>query len=96
MKISKLEDTLAGARVLDTANIDLSKVGVLTKVKLKNVTNCATMVYSLVAEKEADIANPNTETTAEHIAQDIKVEVSPKGLNVLQKVMNQNNDKPKS
>ena len=32
MKISKLEDTLAGARVLDTANIDLSKVGVLTKV----------------------------------------------------------------
>ena len=55
MKISKLEDTLAGARVLDTANIDLSKVGVLTKVKLKNVTNGATMVYSLVAEKEADI-----------------------------------------
>ena len=55
MKISKLEDTLAGARVLDTANIDLSKVGVLTKEKLKNVTNGATMVYSLVAEKEADI-----------------------------------------
>ena len=55
MKISKLEDTLAGARVLDTADIDLSKVGVLTKVKLKNVTNGATMVYSLVAEKEADI-----------------------------------------
>ena len=55
MKISKLEDTLAGARVLDTANIDLSKVGVLTKVKLKNVTNGATMVYSLVAKKEADI-----------------------------------------
>ena len=55
MKISKLEDTLAGARVLDTANIDLSKVGVLTKVKLKNVTNGATMIYSLVAEKEADI-----------------------------------------
>jgi hypothetical protein len=47
-------------------------------------------------ERDADIANPNTETTAEHIAQDIKVEVSPKGLNVLQKVMNQNNDKPKS
>ena len=55
MKISKLEDTLAGARVLDTDNIDLSKVGVLTKVKLKNVTNGATMMYSLVAEKEADI-----------------------------------------
>ena len=49
MIISKLEDTLAGARGLDTANIDLSKVGVLTKVKLKNVTNGATMFYSTVS-----------------------------------------------
>jgi transcription elongation factor GreA len=55
MKIAKLEDVLANARVLDSENIDLSKVGVLTKVKLKNVANGATMTYSLVAEKEADI-----------------------------------------
>jgi len=55
MKIAKLEDVLANARVLDSENIDLSKVGVLTKVKLKNVANGATMSYSLVAEKEADI-----------------------------------------
>jgi transcription elongation factor GreA len=55
MKIAKLEDTLANARVLDSESIDLSKVGVLTKVKLKNVANGATMSYSLVAEKEADI-----------------------------------------
>ena len=55
MKIAKLEDVLANARVLDSQNIDLSKVGVLTKVRLKNVANGATMTYSLVAEKEADI-----------------------------------------
>ncbi len=55
MKIAKLEDVLANARVLDSENIDLSKVGVLTKVKLKNVANGATMTYSLVAEQEADI-----------------------------------------
>lgn len=55
MKISKLEDALANARVLNEENIDLSKVGVLTKVKIKNVANGATMTYSLVAEKEADI-----------------------------------------
>ena len=55
MKIAKLEDVLANARVLDSENIDLSKVGVLTRVKLKNVANGATMTYSLVAEKEADI-----------------------------------------
>ena len=55
MKISKLEDVLANARVLDEEHIDLSKVGVLPKVKLKNIANGATMSYSLVAEKEADI-----------------------------------------
>ena len=55
MKIAKLEDVLANARVLDSENIDLSKVGVLTKVKLKDVANGATMTYILVAEKEAGI-----------------------------------------
>ena len=37
MKISKLEDVLANARILSEENIDLSKVGVLTKVKIKNL-----------------------------------------------------------
>ena len=55
MKISKLEDVLSNARILSEENIDLSKVGVLTKVKIKNLANSATMEYSLVAEKEADI-----------------------------------------
>ena len=55
MKISKLEDALANARVLNEENIDLSKVGVLTKVKIKNALNGAMVTYSLVAEKEADI-----------------------------------------
>ena len=51
MKISKLEDILANARV-DSEHIDLSKVGVLTKVKLKNVANGATMTYSLMEGKK--------------------------------------------
>ena len=73
---------------------DILKINCTTHVVIKNkLTN---KVYKDEAEKDADIADPNTETAAEHIAQDIKVEVSPKGLNVLQKVMNQNNDKPKS
>ena len=55
MKISKLEDVLANARILSEENIDVTKVGVLTKVKLKNMANSAIMEYSLVAEKEADI-----------------------------------------
>ena len=55
MKISKLEDVLANARILSEEKIDLSKLGVLTKVKIKNLANSATVEYSLVAEKEADI-----------------------------------------
>ena len=76
------------------AHEDLLKIDCTTTVVLRNTkTN---KVYKDEAEKEADIADPNTTTTAADIAQDVKVEVSPKGLNVLQKVMNQNNDKPKS
>ena len=76
------------------AHEDLLKIECTTTVVLRNTrTN---KIYKDEAEKDADIADPNTETVAEHIAQDIKVEVSPKGLNVLQKVMTQNNDKPKS
>ena len=72
---------------------NILKIDCTTTVVLRNTrTN---KVYKDETEKEADIADPNTDTVAEHIAQDITVVVSPKGLNVLQKVMNQNNDKPK-
>jgi hypothetical protein len=72
------------------ANEDLLKIDCTTTVTIRNTqTN---YVYADEAERDADIADPNTATTVEHIAQDIKVEVSPKGLNVLQKVFNNNND----
>ena len=76
------------------AHVDLLKIDCTTTVIIRNTrTN---KIYKDEAEKEADIADPNTETTAEHIAQDVKVEVSPKGLEALKRVMNQSNDKPKS
>ncbi len=34
--------------------------------------------------------------TGEEIVEDVTVQVSPKGMEVLQKVLNQKNDKPKS
>jgi len=55
MKISKMEDLVANARVLDEKNIDTSKVSILTKVKIKNIANGATMSYLIVAENEADM-----------------------------------------
>ena len=39
MKISKLEETLAGARLIDESQLDTSKVLVLSKVKIKNMSN---------------------------------------------------------
>lgn len=57
MRISKLEDALAGARVIDESQMDTSKVLVLSKVKIKNQTNGMEMYYTLVADGEADLAS---------------------------------------
>jgi len=55
LKISKMEDTLANARLIDESQLDNSKVLVLSTVKLKNRANGMEMKYTLVAESEADI-----------------------------------------
>ena len=55
MKISKLENIIANARIIDNTAIDASKVYILSNVKIKNVANGAVMEYTLVAENEADI-----------------------------------------
>lgn len=55
MKIAKLEDILANARIIDESQLDTSKVLVLSTVKLKNQANGMEMKYTLVSEKEADL-----------------------------------------
>ena len=55
LKISKLEDIVANARVLDSSSIDTSKVSIMTRVKIKNARNGAVLSYSIVAEEEADL-----------------------------------------
>ncbi|MBN4070453.1 transcription elongation factor GreA [Olleya sp. AH-315-F22] len=57
MKIAKLDDALAGARVIDESQMDNSKVLVLSIVKIKNQTNGMEMTYTLVADGEADLAS---------------------------------------
>ena len=57
MKIAKLEETLAGARLIDESQLDTSKVLVLSTVKIKNQTNGMEMTYTLVADGEADLAS---------------------------------------
>ncbi|HRD37620.1 MAG TPA: transcription elongation factor GreA [Bacteroidia bacterium] len=55
VKIAKLKDVIANARLVDESQIDISKVSILTTVKIKNLKNNATMSYTLVAENEADL-----------------------------------------
>jgi transcription elongation factor GreA len=55
LKISKLEELLANARLVDESNVNLSKITVLSKVKLKNLNNKSEVTYTLVSEKEANL-----------------------------------------
>lgn len=64
LRISKMEDLLSTARVIDESQIDTSKVSVLTTVKIKNKANNATMTYTLVAETEADLKSGKISVTS--------------------------------
>lgn len=55
IRIAKLKDIIANARIVDETKLDLSKASILTTVKIKNLNNGATMKYTLVAENEADL-----------------------------------------
>jgi transcription elongation factor GreA len=55
MKISKMEAIISNARLIDNTSIDNSKVFILSKVKIKNVSNGMEVEYILVAENEADL-----------------------------------------
>ena len=56
MRISKLDETLAGARLIDASQMDNSKALVLSNVKIKNQANGMELTYLLVADGEADLA----------------------------------------
>lgn len=57
MKIAKLEDMVANARIIDESKINTSQVQILNKVKIKNTKNNQQMEYMLVSESESDIKN---------------------------------------
>jgi len=54
-KIAKMESEFSKARILDESQLDTSKVLIMSKVTIKNVTNAMTMTYVIVPESEADL-----------------------------------------
>ena len=54
LKISKLQDMLATARVIDESKLNTDTVQMLNKVRIKNTKNGAVMEYTIVGETEAN------------------------------------------
>ncbi len=55
LQISKLEETLSNARLINESQLDTSKVLVHSNVEVKNKTNGDLTKYKLVAQSEADL-----------------------------------------
>lgn len=55
LKILKLQETIANARLLDESKMDTSKVLLLSKVEFENLAMKRKMVYEIVQENEANL-----------------------------------------
>ena len=56
LKIAKLQNTIANAKVIDESQLDTNKVQMLTTVKVKNLSAGNEMVFTIVGENEADFS----------------------------------------
>ena len=64
MRIAKLEEVHANARLIDESQLDVSKVLVLSKVRIRNMANKQEIAYTLVAESEADLKTGKISVTS--------------------------------
>ena len=55
LKISKLQEVISNARLIDESKLDNSKVLIFSTVKLKNNQNDSVVTYTLVPENEANV-----------------------------------------
>ncbi|PZR23650.1 MAG: transcription elongation factor GreA [Flavobacterium psychrophilum] len=64
LKISKMEELVANARLIDESQLDVSKALVLSTVRIKNQANGMELKYTLVAESEADLKTGKISVTS--------------------------------
>ena len=64
LRINDLEKVLANARILDSSQLDSSKVTVLANVTIKNVKTGKAVKYQLVSETEADLKSRKISVTS--------------------------------
>jgi transcription elongation factor GreA len=56
MRISHLKEIISNVCIIDNANIDTTKVSILSTVKIRNITQGITQSYTLVPERESDLS----------------------------------------
>ena len=64
LRISKLEEVIASARLIDESKIDNSRALVLSKVRIRNTKTGQEVTYTLVAENEADFKSGKISVTS--------------------------------
>lgn len=55
MRIAKLQDIIANARIIDESKIGTDAVQLMNKVQIKNTKTGKDMTYTIVSESEADL-----------------------------------------
>ncbi len=55
LKIAKLKDQVANARIIDESKLQTDSIQIMSKVTLRNTKTEKEMVYSIVAESEANL-----------------------------------------
>lgn len=55
MKIAKLKELVANARIIDDSKLNTDEIQILNTVTIKNVANGMTMAYTIVTESEANL-----------------------------------------
>ena len=55
MKIAKLKDLVANARIIDESKLNADEVNILSHVKIKNLSNNMIFEYTIVADSEANM-----------------------------------------
>ncbi|MBV6881679.1 transcription elongation factor GreA [Epilithonimonas ginsengisoli] len=55
MRISKLKDIVSTSKIIDVTQLDLSKVSIMTTVRLKNNATKGEQKFTLVPDNESDI-----------------------------------------
>ena len=87
VKIARLKNKVANARVLDESQLSADKVQLLSKVKLENIASKMKMEFTIVGESEADfskgklaVTTPIGKALLGHVKGDVVEANAPQGV----------------